>query len=54
MKIWAWNVNGIRATLNSGFFKQFIDKATPSVLCLNETKIDQETLLKDKIPEKIE
>jgi len=54
VKIWAWNVNGLRATLKSGSFKQFIDQAKPSILCLNETKIDEDALKKEKIPELFE
>ena len=51
LKIWAWNVNGLRATLKSNSFKTFVDEAKPAILCLNETKIDAETLAKDKLPE---
>ena len=44
IRLFAWNVNGIRSVLKSGELKNFIDKARPQILCLNETKIDQETL----------
>lgn len=38
MKLYSWNVNGIRAVINKGDFKKFIDKYQPDVLCLQETK----------------
>jgi exodeoxyribonuclease-3 len=39
MKLISWNVNGIRAVLNKGFF-DFVKSENPDVLCLQETKID--------------
>lgn len=38
MKLYSWNVNGIRAVLNKGEFQKFIDKFDPDVICLQETK----------------
>lgn len=38
MKLYSWNVNGIRAVLNKGEFAKFIDTHQPDVLCLQETK----------------
>ena len=38
MKIFSWNVNGIRAVINKGEFQNFIDTYQPDVLCLQETK----------------
>lgn len=38
MKLYSWNVNGIRAVLNKGTFQQFISDHQPDVLCLQETK----------------
>lgn len=38
MKIYSWNVNGIRAVDKKGSFKPFIDKHQPDILCLQETK----------------
>ena len=38
MKIFSWNVNGIRAVINKGEFKKFISHYQPDVLCLQETK----------------
>lgn len=41
MKIYSWNVNGIRATLNKGAFQAFIADEKPDILCLQETKAKQ-------------
>lgn len=41
MKIYSWNVNGIRAVWNKGAFQKFIDQEQPDVLCLQETKAQQ-------------
>ncbi|CAI2370819.1 unnamed protein product [Moneuplotes crassus] len=49
IKIWAWNINGIRAFLTKGVLKTFLEQHTPDILCLYETKIDQDTLLKMNI-----
>jgi exodeoxyribonuclease-3 len=38
MKIYSWNVNGIRAVVNKGAFQSFIEKEQPDILCLQETK----------------
>lgn len=38
MKLYSWNVNGIRAVWNKGAFQQFIKEYQPDVLCLQETK----------------
>jgi exodeoxyribonuclease-3 len=38
MKLYSWNVNGIRAVLNKGTFQTFIEQHAPDVLCLQETK----------------
>lgn len=38
MKIFSWNVNGIRAVWNKGEFQKFISKYKPDILCLQETK----------------
>lgn len=37
MKIYSWNVNGIRAVLKKGFM-DFVDEHKPDILCLQETK----------------
>lgn len=41
MKIYSWNVNGIRAVINKGTFQSFIEKEEPDILCLQETKAKQ-------------
>lgn len=38
MKIFSWNVNGIRAVIKKGDFKRFLDTYDPDILCLQETK----------------
>jgi len=41
LKIYSWNVNGIRAVWNKGLFQEFIKKEQPDILCLQETKAEQ-------------
>ncbi len=41
MKIYSWNVNGIRAVINKGAFQELIKKHNPDILCLQETKAMQ-------------
>lgn len=38
MKIYSWNVNGIRAVLRKDALKPFIEAELPDILCLQETK----------------
>lgn len=38
MKLFSWNVNGIRACLNKGEFMKFVAAYQPDVICLQETK----------------
>lgn len=38
MKIYSWNVNGIRAVIGKGDFDKFIKTHDPDILCLQETK----------------
>ena len=38
MKIYSWNVNGIRAVLRKDLFLPFISAEQPDILCLQETK----------------
>lgn len=42
MKIYSWNVNGIRAVWRKGSFQQFIETEQPDILCLQETKAQPE------------
>ncbi len=39
MKIYSWNVNGIRAVEKKGLLKPFLEKHQPDVLCIQETKV---------------
>ncbi|HKX72915.1 MAG TPA: exodeoxyribonuclease III [Candidatus Saccharimonadales bacterium] len=41
MKLYSWNVNGIRAVVRKELFKPFIDKEQPDIICLQETKAQQ-------------
>lgn len=41
MKLYSWNVNGIRAVINKGMFQTFIAEHQPDILCLQETKAKQ-------------
>ena len=38
MKLISWNVNGIRAAVKKGFL-DFLNKESPDILCLQETKV---------------
>lgn len=41
MKLYSWNVNGIRAVWNKGLFQSFVAEHDPDILCLQETKAEQ-------------
>lgn len=41
MKIYSWNINGIRAVWKKGEFQKFIQKYQPDILGLQETKAEQ-------------
>src|SRR3989344_3891123 len=41
MRIISWNVNGIRAVHKKGLFVPFVLKYKPDILCLQETKAEQ-------------
>lgn len=50
VKLYSWNVNGIRAVVRKDLFTPFVDKQQPDILCLQETKAEQgqaEVQLKD-------
>lgn len=42
MKLYSWNVNGIRAVINKGEFSAFIAAYDPDILCLQETKAQRD------------
>ena len=50
MKIYSWNVNGIRAVIKKGDFQRFMEKHQPDILCLQETKAQQDQVEVD-LPE---
>ncbi|MEK7806974.1 MAG: endonuclease/exonuclease/phosphatase family protein, partial [Chloroflexota bacterium] len=39
IRVFSWNVNGLRAVHRKGFLDWFT-KASPDILCLQETKAD--------------
>jgi len=41
MKIYSWNVNGIRAVLKKGSLQSFLKEHNPDILCLQETKAER-------------
>ncbi|HET7529243.1 MAG TPA: exodeoxyribonuclease III [Candidatus Saccharimonadales bacterium] len=41
MRIYSWNVNGIRAVVRKGALQEFMAKENPDILCLQETKAQQ-------------
>jgi exodeoxyribonuclease-3 len=43
VRLISWNVNGIRAAVRKGFF-DWIEEASPDVLCLQETRIQSQQL----------
>lgn len=42
MKIYSWNVNGLRSVLKKGDFQSFLAKHNPDILCLQETKASRD------------
>ena len=38
LKLYSWNVNGIRANLKRGSFNNFLSSEDPDIICLQETK----------------
>lgn len=38
IKLYSWNVNGIRAVLKKGEFQKFLKNYNPDIICLQETK----------------
>lgn len=47
MKIFSWNVNGIRSVLKKGTFQEFMARLQPDVLCLQETKAERDQVEMD-------
>ena len=42
MKLYSWNVNGIRAVIKKGALQQFLEEQHPDILCLQEIKAKPE------------
>jgi exodeoxyribonuclease-3 len=42
IKLFSWNVNGIRAVIKKGEFQKFINNYKPDIICLQETKANQD------------
>lgn len=42
MKIYSWNVNGIRAVEKKGLLKLFLTEHQPDIFCIQETKANEE------------
>src|SRR5215207_6175635 len=41
LKLYSWNVNGLRAVIKKGAFQTFIAECEPDILCIQETKAKQ-------------
>lgn len=44
MKIYSWNLNGIRSVHRKGLFQPFLDEHQPDILCLQETKANHDQI----------
>lgn len=53
VKLYSWNVNGIRAVIRKGNFQEMIAEHQPDILCLQETKARQEQVKPD-LPDYLE
>jgi exodeoxyribonuclease-3 len=42
IKLYSWNVNGIRAVLKKGEFQKFLKNYNPDIICLQETKANKD------------
>ena len=40
----SWNLNGIRSSLKTPHFKEYIKTNDPDILCLSETRVNEKTL----------
>jgi len=41
MRVYSWNVNGIRSVIAKGALQNFINEHSPDILCLQETKAER-------------
>lgn len=53
LRIYSWNVNGIRAVIKKNAFVPFVETENPDILCLQETKAEQGQAVID-LPDYIE
>ena len=44
MKIYCWNVNGIRAVITKGKFQEFLEKENPDIICMQEVKAKEDQI----------
>ena len=51
--IHAWNVNGVRALIKKKKLAEFFETVNPDILCLSETKIDEDSLKIEKLQNRI-
>ena len=53
LRIYSWNVNGIKSTLKKNDLQSFFKDAAPDIVCLNETKTDADQIGKLKLWQEI-
>lgn len=41
MKLVSWNVNGLRAIINKGYYYEFVEQENPDFVCLQEIKMQK-------------
>ncbi|MDQ5913277.1 MAG: exodeoxyribonuclease, partial [Patescibacteria group bacterium] len=41
MKIFSWNINGMRAVVRKGEIQKFMAEHQPDIVCFQETKAEQ-------------
>lgn len=49
IKILSWNINGFRSILSKGFFEEICDREY-DIMCFQEVKLSDESVLKKKLP----
>lgn len=42
IKLASWNVNGIRSVLNKGALQSYLEESNPDIICLQETKAQED------------
>ena len=47
LRIFSWNVNGLRAVINKGALEKFLDEKKPDILCMQEIKARPDQVLYD-------